>query len=69
MWARIAERGLPYHPLYDCESHGMTRETLRNSGWLTTVGAAEGRIAWLRQHFPEQYRALAAEFPQVRRLG
>lgn len=68
VWARIASRGLPYPRLYDCETHGYTRERLRNTGWLTTVDAGEGRIAWLRTHFPAQWRALAAEFPQVARL-
>jgi 3'-phosphoadenosine 5'-phosphosulfate sulfotransferase (PAPS reductase)/FAD synthetase len=69
VWAYIAARGLPYHPLYDCETHGLTREQLRNSGWLTTVGAERGRIAWLRAHYPEQYRALRAEFPQVTQVA
>lgn len=67
VWAYIVERALPYHPMYDCETHGMTRETLRNAGWLSTAGAERGRIAWLRAHYPEQYRALSAEFPQVTR--
>jgi phosphoadenosine phosphosulfate reductase len=67
VWAYLAARGLPYHPLYDAESHGLTRETLRNAGWLTTSGAERGRIAWLRAHYPEQYRLLAREFPQVTR--
>ena len=68
-WARIVSRDLPYHRLYDCETHGITRATNRNTGWLSTDGAHEGRIAWLRAHFPEQYRMLAAEFPQVRLLA
>jgi 3'-phosphoadenosine 5'-phosphosulfate sulfotransferase (PAPS reductase)/FAD synthetase len=69
VWARVVTRGLPYHRLYDCTTHGMTKRTLRNSGWLTTIGAVEGRIAWLRRHFPAQYRVLVAEFPQVALLG
>lgn len=66
VWSYIADRGLPYHPMYDCESHGLTRETLRNAGWLTTDSAERGRIAWLRTHFREQYRLLEREFPQVK---
>jgi phosphoadenosine phosphosulfate reductase len=68
IWAYLVEHGLPWHPLYDCESHDLTRETLRNSGWLTTTGAERGRIAWLRRHYPAQYEALAEEFPSVRML-
>jgi len=68
VWAYIVARDLPYHALYDLETHGLTRETLRNTGWLTTVGAERGRIAWLATHYPEQYRRLEAEFPRVRML-
>ena len=68
VWAYHVARGLPHHPLYECESHGQTHRTIRNSGWLTTVDAGEGRIGWLRKHWPEQYRQLAEEFPQIRRL-
>lgn len=64
VWAYIASRALPYHRLYDCETHGMTRESLRNAGWLT-IREPE-RAAWLRRHFPEQWRTLAAAFPSVR---
>jgi len=67
VWAHIAHRGLVYHrQLYDAETHGRTRETLRNTGWLSTDGAARGDVIWLRHHFPEQYRLLATEFPEIR---
>lgn len=69
VWAYIAARELPYHRLYDLETHGYTREEHRNTGWLTTIDAGRGRLGWLRAHFPEQYRALAREFPQVERFA
>jgi 3'-phosphoadenosine 5'-phosphosulfate sulfotransferase (PAPS reductase)/FAD synthetase len=68
VWAYIATRDLPYHRLYDCETHGQTRETLRNAGWLTTIGAQHGLIAWLAHHFSAEYRRLEAAFPRVRML-
>lgn len=68
VWALIFSRNLPYPRLYDCESHGYNRETLRNTGWLTTIDAPDGRIAWLRAHFPEQYAQLVAEFPRLAQL-
>jgi phosphoadenosine phosphosulfate reductase len=68
-WAYLVSRDVPWHRLYDCETHGETRETLRNSGWLTMPGAADGRAAWLKYHFPEQYRMLVEEFPQVRMMS
>jgi phosphoadenosine phosphosulfate reductase len=67
-WAYLFSREVPYHPLYDHETHGQTRETLRNTGWLSTDGAEQGRIAWLQEHYPAQYRQLAAEFPRIRQL-
>lgn len=66
VWAWILSRELPYNRrLYDAETHGMTRESIRNTGWLSTDGAGEGRIAWLWRHFPEQARALEQEFPRL----
>ena len=67
-WALIFSEEIPYHPLYDRETHGQTRETLRNTGWLSTDGAEQGRIAWLREHYPDQYRQLEAAFPRIRQL-
>ena len=69
VWAYLVSRGVPYNRrLYDAETHGQTRETLRNTGWLSTDGAEEGRIAWLAFHFPDEYATLAAHFPQVQAL-
>ncbi len=67
VWAFIHSRGLPYHPLYDRETHGYTRATLRNGGWLTTIDIR--RIPWLRAHYPEQWRMLTDAFPRVRMLS
>ena len=67
VWAYIASRDLPYHRMYDCETHGWTRHTIRNAGWLTTNDP--GRIPWLRAHFPDQYRALTEAFPRTRQMG
>lgn len=65
VWARIVARDLPYPRLYDCETHGQTRETLRNTGWLSTDGAEGGRLVWLRRNFPEQYAMILTEFPHL----
>lgn len=68
VWAYLVDRGIPWHPLYDCESHGETRETLRNGGWLSVHGCNDARVPWLREHYPDQYRQLRDAFPQVTRL-
>jgi 3'-phosphoadenosine 5'-phosphosulfate sulfotransferase (PAPS reductase)/FAD synthetase len=70
VWAHIMARGLQYnHRIYDAETHGLMREKIRNSGWLTIPGCEDTRVAWLRRHFPEQYRMLAEAFPQVQRMS
>lgn len=67
VWAYLVSRDLPWHRLYDLETHGFTRETLRNSGWLTWAAAPDngGRAQWLEAHYPEQWRALLADFPRL----
>lgn len=70
VWAFIVANELPYNRrIYDAQTHGMTRERLSNTGWLSTNGAGWGRIAWLRAHFPQQYRRLIDEFPHVATLS
>lgn len=69
VWAYAVSRGLPWHPLYDCEGLGFTRETLSNTGWLTTHGVTSGRIAWLRRYYPDLHARLIAEWPHLRGLG
>lgn len=67
VWATIVAHDLPYNRrIYDSETHGLTRETIRNTGWLSTDGAHHGRIGWLKEHFPEHYAQLAAHFPRIR---
>lgn len=63
IWAYIWQHRLPYHRLYDCETHGWTRRTLRNGGYLT-LPCAE-KVPWLRKHFPEEWAKLRRDFPTV----
>lgn len=69
VWAYTFANGVPYNRrIYDAETHGYTRETLRNTGWLSTDGADHGRMVWLSRHFPAEFRLLQKHFPQVRAL-
>lgn len=63
VWTYIYERGLPYHKMYDFETLGYDRFSLRNGGWLTTLDP--GRVVWLRTHYPAQYAMLVEAFPRV----
>ena len=69
VWAYAVSRGLPWHPLYDCEGLGFTRENLSNIGWLTTHGVTSGRIAWLRRYYPDLHTRITEEWPHLRGLG
>lgn len=69
VWAYTVAHDLPWHPLYDCEALGYTRETLSNTGWLTTHGVADGRIAWLRRHYPGLHARLVDEWPHLKGLA
>lgn len=70
VWAYLVSRGVPWHPLYDCETHGVTRSQIRNAGWLTVQGdVTDWRLPWLREHYPEQYELLAQHFPRVRLIA
>jgi len=56
VWAYTLTESIAYSGLYDRENCGFTREMLRNTGWLSTDGAAYGRLEWLRMNYPEQFQ-------------
>jgi len=56
---------LPLNPLYT-KSHLLPRNEIKNGSWLTCDRANHGRIAWLKDGWPELYNRLAAQFPEVR---
>ena len=55
VWAYIFSTNMPYNKLYDHENCGYTRETIRNTGWLSTDGETNGYIEWIKKNYPEQY--------------
>lgn len=64
LWQIIDLLGLPYNTLYD-KTMFEPREMIRNGGWLSTDGAWQGRVVWLKHYYPDLYHRLAAEFPEV----
>lgn len=67
LWLAIDSLNIPYNPLYDKEMPPFfTRETISNSGWLTTDRADHGKILWMKKFYPEEYRRLAKLFPEVK---
>lgn len=65
IWWMIDHYQIPYSAVYD-KTLFFPREQIRNAGWLTTDGAAYGRIAWLKHYYPDKYRIIAELYPQVR---
>lgn len=65
LWQMIDYYRIPYSAVYD-KTLFFPRESIRNAGWLTTDGAAHGRLAWLKHYYPEKYRYLADLSPEVR---
>jgi len=66
VWAYIISRELPYPKFYDYPQGDKDRNWIRNTGWASTDGAAEGRIIWLKKHYPELYKRLAERYPEIR---
>ena len=54
---------IPCAEIYNKENYGFTRETLRNTGWISTDGEATGYLMWLRYNYPEYYNRLRNLFP------
>jgi phosphoadenosine phosphosulfate reductase len=66
IWAYIISNDLPYPEFYDYQDCGKTRDWIRNTSWTSTDGANEGRIIWLKKHYPQLYLRLEKEFPEIR---
>lgn len=64
VWAYIATRGLDYHPAYDDMALArLPRESWRIATLLGERGSGWGRHVMLRRYAPEQWAAIAREFP------
>lgn len=66
VWAYLASRGVDYHSAYDDMARArVPRESWRIATLLGERGAGWGRHALLRRYAPEQWAAIAREFPLV----
>lgn len=66
VWEAIDSLNIPYNPLYDKEMPPFfTRSTNKNSGWLTTDKANQGRLVWLKRFYPQEYEDIRRLFPEV----
>lgn len=66
IWAYIFVNNIPYSGIYDNTMLCDPRQ-IRNTSYITTDGAAQGRVAWLKYYYPAEFNRLAARFPEIRR--
>lgn len=66
IWAYIVSRNLAYPNLYDKEFGEMKRGNIRNTSWITTDGADQGRMLWLMNFYPNEYDRLLSILPKIR---
>lgn len=57
---------IPLNPIYT-KTKFLKREQIRNSGWISILGAENGKVKWLQYYYPEQFQKLVKEFPEVRK--
>ena len=62
IWAYIDHHELLYPAMYDID-----REQVRNGPPIGTTAVNLGRIVSLRRHFPDIWRAVVTEFPELER--
>lgn len=66
IWTYIFTNKLEYPNFYDMQNCGKTREWIRNKSWVSTDGANEGTLVWLKYNFPEYFNELAKKFKEVK---
>jgi phosphoadenosine phosphosulfate reductase len=64
IFAYLDSRALPYPAMYD-----RNRAEIRNGPPIGTTGANLGRLAKLKQYFPEIWRVFVMEFPEIQRFA
>lgn len=66
IWAYIVSENLYYPALYDNEFGEMTRANIRNTSWVTTDGAENGRLLWLKKFYPNYFDELLWLLPKIK---
>lgn len=56
---------LPLNTIYT-KTQFTKRNKIRNSGWLSTDGAKDGSVKWLKYYYPEYFNKLSLLFPEIR---
>lgn len=65
LWLIIDLLKIPYCDLYK-KTKFFKRENLRNDGWLATNKATKGRLLHLKYYYPEYFKKIEQNFPEIR---
>lgn len=65
IWMIIDLLKIHYCSLYD-KNAVLKRHEIRNSGWLSTDGAENGKILHIRRYYPELFEKLVENFADIR---
>lgn len=64
--AYLTSNGIPINPVYSKTRFHPEPERIREGWWVPgEQAAARGAVVWLRHYYPELYRRLAQEWPEV----
>lgn len=65
LWYLYDEWDVPCNEIYH-KTRFLSKYQIRNTGWISTDDAQNGRIQWLKYYYPEHYNKLCKEFPDIR---
>lgn len=65
VWNYIVDRDLPYNRVYD-KTLFEARDEVRVSYWAGSSNKQQGRLVYLKYHYPELFNKLAAINPEVK---
>lgn len=66
LWYFYDKFNIPKNEIYN-KTKFLKPFQIRNTGWVSTDGANQGRLQWLRYYYPEHYIKLQKEFPTIKR--
>jgi 3'-phosphoadenosine 5'-phosphosulfate sulfotransferase (PAPS reductase)/FAD synthetase len=61
LWYFYEKYEIPVNQIYT-KTMFLSKFQIRNTGWLSTDGAEQGKIAWLNYYYPDFYNKLKQNF-------
>ena len=65
LWYFYDKLKLPMNEIYN-KTLFLDRFQIRNTGWISTDGAENGKIQWLKYYYPDYFLKLLNEFPNIK---